>query len=177
MKRTLLEELLRDVERITGERDLVMIGSQAIHAAVVDVPAEVMISRECDLLFDDDDPAAAAIDGSLGPDSERAAELLVHVDTVSSSFPFLAPSWEQRLVPFGHPAPHVRCLEIHDLVLSKLAAGRLKDYELVAVLLDRELVELEVVRTRISEPDQPRPRFISNDSRTRMLMDVTATQR
>jgi hypothetical protein len=29
MKRTLLDELLRNVEQITGERDLVMIGSQA----------------------------------------------------------------------------------------------------------------------------------------------------
>lgn len=154
MKRSLLDELLRDVERITGDRDLVMIGSQAIHAAVTDVPAEVVMSRECDLIFDEADPVVGAIDASLGPDSERAAELLVHVDTVSSSFPFLAPGWDQRLVPFGPAAPHVRCLEIHDLVLSKLAAGRLKDYELIAVLLDRTLADLGVVRERIaSVPD------------------------
>jgi len=79
MKRTLLDELLREVERITGDRDLVMIGSQAIHAVVADVPAEVVMSRECDLLFDESDPVAAAIDACLGPSSERAAELLVHV--------------------------------------------------------------------------------------------------
>lgn len=150
MKRALLDELLREVERITGDRDLVMIGSQAIHAVLSDVPAEVVISRECDLLLDEGDSTVAAIDASLGPDSERAAELLVHVDTVSSSFPFLAPGWEQRLVPFGPAAPHVRCLEIHDLVLSKLAAGRLKDYELVAVLLDRGLADLAAVRGRIA---------------------------
>ncbi|HWU87086.1 MAG TPA: DUF6036 family nucleotidyltransferase [Kofleriaceae bacterium] len=150
MKRTLLDELLCDVERITGERDLVMIGSQAIHAVAVDVPAEVVISRECDLLFDESDPVVVAIDSSLGPGSERAAELLVHVDTVNSSFPFLAPGWEQRLIPFGSAAPHVRCLEIHDLVLSKLAAGRLKDYELIAVLLDRGLADLRVVCERIA---------------------------
>jgi hypothetical protein len=156
MKRTLLDELLREVERITGERDLVMIGSQVIHAAATDVPAEVVMSRECDLLFDESDPVTGAIDASLGPESERAAELLVHVDTVSSSFPFLAPGWEQRLVPFGPAAPHVRCLEIHDLVLSKLAAGRLKDFELIAVLLDRELVDLAIARERIaSVPDLP----------------------
>jgi hypothetical protein len=150
MKRTLLDELLRDVERITGERDLVMIGSQAIHAVVADVPAEVVMSRECDLLFDESDPIVEALDAGLGPDSERAAELFVHIDTVSSTFPFLAPGWEQRLVAFGPAAPHVRCLEIHDLVLSKLAAGRLKDYELVAVLLDRGLADLGVVRERIA---------------------------
>ena len=154
MKRTLLDELLGDVERITGERDLVMIGSQAIHAVAIDVPAEGVMSRECDLLFDEGDPVASAIDASLGPDSERAAEILVHVDTVSSSFPFLVPGWEQRLVPFGPAAPHVRCLEIHDLVLSKLAAGRLKDYELISVLLERTLAHLDIVRERISSvPD------------------------
>lgn len=154
MKRTLLDDLLRAVERITGERDLVMIGSQAIHAVATDIPAEVVMSRECDLLFDEADPLAGAIDASLGPDSERAAELLVHVDTVSPSFPFLAPGWEQRLVPFGPAAPHVRCLEIHDLVLSKLVAGRLKDYELVAVLFQRALADLGVIRERIaSVPD------------------------
>lgn len=149
MKRTLLDDLLRDVERITGDRELVMIGSQAVHAVVTDVPAEVVMSRECDLLFDESDPVVEAIDASLGPDSERAAEFLVHVDTVSSSFPFLAPGWEQRLVPFGPAAPCVRCLEIHDLVLSKLAAGRLKDYEMIAVLLRRSLADLGVVRERI----------------------------
>lgn len=154
MKRALLDELLREVERITGERELVMIGSQAVHAVLAEVPAEVVISRECDLLFDETDSAVPVIDASLGPDSERAAELLVHVDTVSSTFPFLTPGWEQRLVPFGPAAPHVRCLEIHDLVLSKLAAGRLKDYEFVAVLLDRALVDLDIVRARIgSVPD------------------------
>jgi hypothetical protein len=121
---------------------------------LADVPAEVVISRECDLLFDDSDPVAGVIDQSLGPESERAAELFVHVDTVSSSFPFLAPGWEQRLVPFGPAAPHVRCLEIHDLVLSKLAAGRLKDYELVAVLLARTIADIAIVRERIASlPD------------------------
>lgn len=154
MKRTLLDELLCDVERITGERDLVMIGSQVVHAVATDVPAEVVMSRECDLLFDESDPVVGAIDASLGPDSERAIERFVHVDTVSSSFPFLAPGWEQRLVALGPAAPRVRCLEIHDLVLSKLAAGRLKDYELVAVLLARGLADLGVVRERIaSVPD------------------------
>lgn len=54
---------------VTGERDLVMIGSQVVDAAVADVPAEVVISRECDLLFDESDPVAGEIDANLGPES------------------------------------------------------------------------------------------------------------
>src|SRR5688500_4220434 len=97
MKRALLDELLLDVARATGGRPLVLIGSQAVHAATDEVPAEVVMSRECDLLLDGDDPDAASIDAALGPTSRVATERLVHVDLVSSTFPFLAPGWEDRL--------------------------------------------------------------------------------
>jgi hypothetical protein len=150
MNRGALDELLQALSSITGERELVMIGSQSVHASTGDVPIEVVMSRECDLLLDESDPLTSVIDEQLGIDSLRAAESSVYVDTVSSTFPFLPDGWEQRLVPFGPAAPHLRCLEIHDLVLSKLAAGRLKDYELIAVLLDRTLAELAAVRDRIA---------------------------
>jgi hypothetical protein len=150
MNRGALDELLQALSSITGERELVMVGSQSVHASTSDVPIEVVMSRECDLLLDDSDPLTSVIDEQLGIDSPRAAESSVYVDTVSSTFPFLPDGWEQRLVPFGPAAPHLRCLEIHDLVLSKLAAGRLKDYELIAVLLDRALAELAAVRDRIA---------------------------
>jgi hypothetical protein len=160
MRRELLDELLRAAERIAGPRDLVLIGSQAIHAASHDVPAEALMSRECNLLLDEHDPISAAIDAELGPDSERAAELLVHVDTVNDTFPFLPPGWEERLVALGPATPRVRCLEVHDLVLSKLAAGRLKDYELVAVLFDRALAAVETARARIGAVSDLRMRAI-----------------
>ncbi len=150
MNRTRLERLLIALSQITRDRELVMIGSQAVHAVTHSVPDEVLISRECDVLLDDQDPVVVMIDEQLGRDSLYAAESFVHIDTVSSTFPFLPDGWEQRLVPFGPAAPHLRCLEIHDLVLSKLAAGRLKDYELIAVLLDRKLADLTTVRERIA---------------------------
>jgi hypothetical protein len=150
MNRSVLDELLQALLPTTGERALVMVGSQSVHASTSDVPIEVVMSRECDLLLDESDPLTSEIDEQFGVDSPRAAESSVYVDTVSSTFPFLADGWEQRLVPFGPAAPHLRCLEIHDLVLSKLAAGRLKDYELIAVLLDRKLADLATVRDRIT---------------------------
>lgn len=150
MNRDRLERLLLALSQITQDRDLVMIGSQAVHSVTHEAPDEVVISRECDVLFDPGDPLVPVIDERLGRNSSYATESFVHVDTVSSTFPFLAEGWEQRLVPFGAVAPHLRCLEIHDLVLSKLAAGRLKDYELIAVLLDRKLADLAITRARIA---------------------------
>lgn len=53
MKRDLLLELLVEVARIAGDRELVMIGSQVVHAVTGEAPAEVLMSRECDLLLDE----------------------------------------------------------------------------------------------------------------------------
>lgn len=160
MNRPRLEQLLIALSQITRDRELVMIGSQAVHTITNDVPDEVLISRECDVSLEEHDPLVSRIDEQLGRDSPYAAESFVHVDTVSSTFPFLPDGWEQRLVPFGPTAPHVRCLEIHDLVLSKLAAGRLKDYELIAILLDRKLADLDAVRDRIAAVSDLRMRAV-----------------
>ncbi len=67
----------------------------------------------------------------------------------------------------------MRCLELHDLVLSKLAAGQLKNYELVAVLLGRGLAPLVVVRERIAAvPDLHMPAAVAIDPCT---LDITLT--
>jgi hypothetical protein len=150
MKRELLLHLVREIVRVAGDRELVMIGSQVVHAVSAEVPAEVLMSRECDLLLDESDPLTITLDAALGPESSIAAERFVHVDTVSSTFPFLPDGWDARLVPLGVASSTIRCLEIHDLVISKLAAGRLKDYELVAVLLDRGLASVDIVRQRVA---------------------------
>ena len=100
MNRSMLDELLLALSPIAGERELVMVGSQAIHAITSDVPIEVVMSRECDLLLDESDPLTTVIDQQLGLDSPRATETSV--------------------------------------------------YELIAVLLDRELAGLAAVRDRIA---------------------------
>lgn len=52
MNRCRLERLLLALSNLTHARELVVIGSQAIHALPDDVPAEVLIPRECDVLLD-----------------------------------------------------------------------------------------------------------------------------
>lgn len=103
MNRQLLDDVLAEVTKLSHGRRLVMIGSQRVHALTVDPPAEVVMSRECDLLVDEHDPLAAVLDQELGPTSRYAAERFVHVDTVSASLPFLPPGFEQRMVPLENP--------------------------------------------------------------------------
>ena len=151
MNKSLFEEVLRAVGRVTGRDEVVIIGSQSIHAITDAAPAEVIMSVECDLLLDDEDPATAEVDEALGPNSPFVTEHDVYVDTVSASFPFLPSGWDTRLRTLDVGTLRARCLEIHDLALSKLAAGRLKDFELIVVLLDRGMLELETTYARIRD--------------------------
>ena len=50
--------------------------------------------------------------------------------------------------PAGYTPPGL--VELHDLVLSKLAAGRLKNNELIAALIHYKLVNVDTTRSRIA---------------------------
>ena len=150
MRRSQLETLLRELGRVSGKRELVLIGSQCVHAITDAVPAEILMSLEVDVLIDEADPASGKIDEELGPDSEFRAEHAVFADTVPASFPFLPDGFETRLRMIEAGELRARCLEIHDLVLSKLAAGRLKDNEMVAALLVHKLADVGTIRARIA---------------------------
>ncbi|MGB5952100.1 MAG: DUF6036 family nucleotidyltransferase [Ornithinimicrobium sp.] len=63
----------------------------------------------------------------------------------------LPDGWRERIVAYSPAAANGatgRCLEPHDLVLSKLVAGRMKDFEFVVALLDADLVDLELLHQR-----------------------------
>jgi hypothetical protein len=55
------------------------------------------MSRECDILIEDSDPARELIDAELGETSPHHEEYGTFVDAVSPNLPFLPDSWEQRL--------------------------------------------------------------------------------
>src|SRR5262249_7941143 len=146
MRRAELDDLLRELGGMLDTSDVTMIGSQCVHAATDAPPAEVLMSRECDVLIADSDPKRSQIDAELGAGSRYHEEHGTYVDAVSPGFPFLPDGWSERASTLAAGATTIRCLELHDLILSKLAAGRLKDNELIAALIDRKLVDLETVR-------------------------------
>jgi len=150
MRRDLIEKLLRELARVSGKREVIVIGSQSLHAGAGKLPAEVLMSVEVDLLFEEGDPTEPQIEAELGRNSSFQAEHGVYVDVVRSSFPYLPDGWDRRLRDMELGALRARCLEIHDLAVSKLAAGRLKDNELIASLIAHELLDVETVRARIA---------------------------
>ena len=63
----------------------------------------------------------------------------------------LPDGWEKRLTPFRVGRITAFCLDLHDLLASKLAAGRLKDLELVGAVLKLRLGKAAVLRRRIAK--------------------------
>lgn len=156
MTRQQLEHLLRAAARIAGAEDLLVIGSQSIlgsfpHSAL---PAAATGSLEADIaLFDDpDETRTDLIDGSIGEGSPFHAEFGVYAQGVGLRTAVLPDGWESRLVVFataGTQPGRGLCLEPHDCVLSKMVAGRGKDYAFANALVDAGLLDIDILSQRI----------------------------
>ena len=66
--------------------------------------------------------------------------------------------WEERLVPLSNENTGGItgwCVEVHDLAVSKLAAGRDKDFEFVRALLRHRLATAKVIDERLNQTSVP----------------------
>lgn len=133
-----------------------MIGSQAILGSFDDavLPSEAIGSIEADLCFfgDTDDALADQVDGAIGEASTFHATFGYYAQGVGVSTAVLPTGWEQRLVPYASPATEPAaglCLDPHDLVAAKLAAGRSKDFDFVGALLRAGIVDPSTASARV----------------------------
>jgi hypothetical protein len=156
MRRRELEQTLRAAGRVAREAEFFVIGSQAIHAYCRRVPAEVLLSQECDLYPKNRPETANLIDSELGRRSKFARRHGFYADVVTPEIASLPMGWERRLKPLQAGRITALCLEAHDLVVSKLAAGRLKHLEFVGALLQMNLADPKIVQRRIRRFRVPR---------------------
>ena len=156
MKRKEFEHAVRAAGAILGESDILVIGSQAIHASI-DFPmkeAERSIEADISSLHDSDGAKADLIDGSIGELSLFQETYGYYAQGVTPSTAILPTGWRKRLVQFKTPGTNgvtAHCLEIHDLWVSKALAGRQKDREFCLALLKRRLVNPVVLRARLTQ--------------------------
>ena len=149
MKKRELETALRAAARVSREREFYLIGSQAVHAYCRRPPAEVLLSQECDLYPRHESRAADLMHSQLGRGSPFARAHGFYVDVVTPQIASLPTGWEKRVKPMRVGKITAYCLEIHDLLVAKLSAGRLKDLEFAAAVLMRRMVDLSLLRRRI----------------------------
>jgi len=156
MNRDEFDHAIRAAGSILAVSELLVIGSQAAHGSVPgDLPVAALRSVEVDIAAFDDPAASKAdlIDGSIGEASMFHETFGFYAQGVSESTAILPEGWHDRLVRYESTATNgvvAWCLELHDLWISKAAAGRPKDYEFCLALLRTELVEPEVLEERLA---------------------------
>jgi hypothetical protein len=151
VRRHELRTALKAAARVASEREFFIIGSQAVHAHCTRAPAEVLLSQECDLYPCNRPQSAALLDRELGRNSAFARRHGFYIDVVTPEIATLPEGWQQRVKLFHAGRTTAFCLEIHDLLASKLAAGRLKDLELVGAVLKLRLARLSTLRARLAK--------------------------
>jgi hypothetical protein len=144
MRRAELEHLIRAAARAAGDDELVIVGSQAILAEFPDAPETMLVSREADMYPLNHPERADEIDGAMGDGSYFDATFGYYAHGVGPETAKAPVGWEDRLVAVrgaNTGGATGWCLEAHDLVLAKCAAGRERDWEFARDALEGELVD------------------------------------
>ena len=159
MNREAFDHAIRAAGAILGEKELLVIGSQALHASVSDdLPPEAARSVEADIAALDDpyEQKADLIDGSIGELSMFHTTFGYYAQGVTESTAILPRGWRNRLVRYETPSTNgvvAWCLEIHDLWISKAVAFRPKDREFCAALMSEDLVDADTLACRLDAVD------------------------
>jgi hypothetical protein len=149
MLRSELAHVLRASSAIANETSFILIGSQAILLLLDEPPAELLRSTEIDLYPSMHPEKADLIDGAIGALSTFHDTFGYHADGVAPETASLPLDWMKRAVFTYVGDITAICPDIHDLTVSKCAAGREKDADYVRVLLRHKLVDVETLIDRI----------------------------
>jgi len=150
MRHYQLEHAIRAAKGITGENEFIIIGSSALLASFPDAPPELTASLEVDIYPRQNPTAGEKLNAiaELSPFHETHG---FWVDPVGPETAVLPAGWDARLVPLRNVNTDQAtgwCLDVHDLAVSKLFAGREKDLEFIGALLRNGFVRKTMLRER-----------------------------
>jgi hypothetical protein len=153
MKYDELAHVLRASAAISNETSFVLVGSQAVLLLLEQPPADLLVSTEIDLYPALHPEKADLIDGAIGANSTFHDTFGYHVDGISPETASLPNDWMSRAVLSYFGDVTAICPDLHDLVVSKCAAGRDKDADFVRILLANGAVALITLLERITMLD------------------------
>jgi hypothetical protein len=142
---------------ISGEAEIVVIGSQSILGSYPEtLPEEMLRSIEADVYPLRAPEKADLIDGAIGDGSQFHAQYGYYAHGVGVTTARPPRGWADRLVRVEVPqrvASTVEavalCLEPHDLILAKLAANRERDWEFARAAWRAGLLDAWILGERI----------------------------
>jgi hypothetical protein len=153
-----LQYLIYELGRRLQLKEVHVIGSAAIAATVPTPPeGELTATRDVDVIPpNDDERAMDAIDLYMGEGSALDEATGYYAHGVSSKTPQYAPrNWKQRTVDVATRTAVGHCMDMHDLVVSKLGAGREKDLRFAGELAKLGLLKRETLLERLESVDCP----------------------
>ena len=150
MNREQLEHVIRAAASISGEDRIVIIGSQSILGLYPDAPASLLTSMEADAFPECAPDKSDIIDGCIGELSPFHETYGYYAHGVSPDTAILPTDWRNRLLEIKTPATYNSvglCLSPADLAVSKLLAGRDKDFAFVRTMVAEGLVTVTEILT------------------------------
>ncbi|MGO9950095.1 MAG: DUF6036 family nucleotidyltransferase [Steroidobacteraceae bacterium] len=171
MKKQELDHVLRAAGEITGEKQFIIIGSQSLHGKYPDLPDEIFMSAEVDLIAKNNLQKTESLN-FIGVYSRFHETHGYYADPVDENTATLPKGWKGRLVnlpPGDTQGVSGLCLDPHDLAIAKYVARREKDIVFTRALAARGIVQRSqllalLAKTPIDQESRERIRvFIEND--------------
>jgi len=147
-----LEHVIRAAAASANVREIVVIGSQAILGSFPHPPERLQQSMDADVYPKNHPELSIVIDGAIGELSIFHSTFGYYAHGVGEETAILPSGWEDRLVKVENENTFGAigwCLEPHDLAVSKLIAGREKDFDFVSVMIAAKIVSAVVIKERI----------------------------
>jgi hypothetical protein len=152
--RSQLQHVILEIGRRFDLFDFHIVGSAAILGVLPNPPEGALTAtRDVDVIPPrDDEQMADRISFVLGEASDFDLEYGYYAQGVTSATPRYAPrGWKTRAVPIRVQKYTGWCMEAHDLVLSKLGAGREKDLDFAKSAAKLGLLRHEELRRRLQD--------------------------
>jgi len=152
MKKRQVDHVLRAAGRITGEKQFIIVGSQALHGEYPDLPDQILTSFEVDLIASKHTDRTEWLN-VIGLDSVFHETHGYYADPVDLGTATLPKGWKGRLVklpPGDTDGVSGLCLDPHDLAISKYAAFREKDLIFTRELARRGLLSKDQLLTLLA---------------------------
>ena len=146
MRKSDLFELISAINLLAPDETPIIVGSQAVYI-VTDFPPEIIRqSIECDFVFTGGKTGIRTkINKKLGVFSQFQIEHGFYADALGLATVVLPTGWQERLQNLKDESGKTiaKTAEIHDIAVSKLIAGREKDFVFLKELFLREYISIE----------------------------------
>ena len=156
MQRSELEHIISASGDVAEDDEIVIIGSQSVLGQFPDAPIRLLASMEADIYPKHYPKRADRVDGAIGEGSSFHELHGYYAQGVGPETAVLPSGWVNRVVVIKNENTNGiagLCIEVHDLAISKFVAGRTKDLEFIQELIRHEMIQKNILLTRLTGAD------------------------